>query len=239
MNKNIKRRVAYEVLIILGVLVLLCSITRLWPLLFLVIPGILIAAFKLLFLSAKKNTDNPAPAVPSAPPHHDTEQDVIRIAFGILQRRVTEQVTSRYPNARWIWEGPNAMERFAEGLPLTIMLNRAGGFKKATVQIHNLQFRGLLYGTTKSEEDSEDNDSVSEAENTDYSVLAFEWTDANMLTLITRGNESLARGDTTMLIPDQDLPPHDSWPDICEELTRSGFTEAVIGEDGILVTLPN
>ena len=245
MNRNFKSRIAYEVLVILGVLLLLCYVTRLWPLIFLVILGILIAALRLLCLSAKKDTSNISPAAPPSPPRYDTEQDVIRIAFGILQRRVTDQVTSRYPSARWIWESPNAMERFAGGLSLTILLNRAGGFIKAAVQIQNLQFRGLQYETVEPEDmtgappDSDTEDAPgSDMESTDYSVIAFEWTDANLLSLNTLCNEALGRGETTVLIPARDLPSPDSWQDICSELTRNGFIEADAGEDGILVTLP-
>lgn len=247
MNKNIKSRVAFEVLVILGALLLLCYITRLWPLLFLVIPGILIAAIRLLFYSVHKNEDvTPPPAAASPdPPRQDTEQDVTRMAFGILQRRVTDQVTASYPDARWVWEAPNAMERFADGLPLNILLNRAGGFQKAAVQIHNLRFNGLLYETvedldeTGSDSDEEnDSDPDVDTDHTDYSALAFEWVDANMLALNTRCNESLAHGETTLLIPAHDLPQANSWPDICAELKRGGFASADTGEDGILVTLP-
>ena len=53
-NKEFKRRIAYEVLVILGTLALLLFICRLWPILLLVILGIFIAALRLLFLSAKR-----------------------------------------------------------------------------------------------------------------------------------------------------------------------------------------
>jgi len=146
MRNEITIRIAAEILIILAVLAIFCVITSLWPLVFLVIPGILIAALRLLFLKAKKKPDKPKAAnVPASLPEQ-TEQDVLRIAFGILQRRITEQVTSRYPAARWIWDVPDAMDCFAENKPLVILLNQAGGFKKAKIQVYNLQFRGILYG---------------------------------------------------------------------------------------------
>lgn len=53
-DKNFKRHMAYEALVILGLLALLTYMTRLWPILLLVILGIFIATLRLLFLSSKK-----------------------------------------------------------------------------------------------------------------------------------------------------------------------------------------
>jgi hypothetical protein len=241
----------FEVLMILTALAMFCLITRLWPLLFLVVPGIIIAALRLLYVSAKKGTAVPASAeaLPE-PPRQDTEQDVARIAFGILQRRITEHVVSRYPAARWVWEVPNAIERLTEGLPLTILLNRAGGFRKAMVQVHNLQFCGLAYETAGAGRPDEpppeiDIDGDTGCEDTsypgdtvDYALVAFQWVEANLLALNNRCNDSIAVGKPSLLIPACDLPHTDSWQDICSELTRNGFTETVVQTDGICVSIP-
>lgn len=53
-NKDWKRHMAYEALVILGLLALLTFICRLWPILLLIILEILIATLRLLFLSSKK-----------------------------------------------------------------------------------------------------------------------------------------------------------------------------------------
>ena len=245
MGKSHKERIAFEVLMILLSLVLFCLITRLWPLLFLVIPGILIAALRMLAQSAKRKPDIPASADIPQPPRPDTEQDVIRIAFGILQRRVTEQVVSRYPAARWVWEVPNAIERFTEGPQLTILLSRAGGFRRAIVQVNSLQFRSLVYETTelsKAEDYAEPDPGHEETsvpdEAVDYALIAFQWVESNLLLLNNRCNDLIAEGLRTMLIPACDLPHPDSWQEVCEELTRNGFAEASAQEGGIRVELP-
>ena len=251
MRKRTKDRIAFEVLMILGALALFCLITRLWPLLFLVIPGIIIAALKTLSISAKKGMAAPPPiAMPPEPQRQETELDLARIAFGILQRRITEQVTSRYPGARWVWEMPNAMERFAEELPLAVLLNRAGGFRRATVQIHSLRFCGIAYETAEPGRPEEpppefdiDGDTGREyasdtGDDIDYALVAFQWADANLLTLNNRCNDAIAGGHPSMLIPACDLPHPDSWPDICDELTRNGFAGADIQADGIAVAIP-
>ena len=57
-KKEWKRRMAYEALILLGLLALLLFITRLWPILLLVILGIFVAALRLLFLSPQGRNAN-------------------------------------------------------------------------------------------------------------------------------------------------------------------------------------
>ena len=53
-DRDRKRHMAYEALVMMGLLALLLFITRLWPILLLVILGIFIAMLRLLFLSSKK-----------------------------------------------------------------------------------------------------------------------------------------------------------------------------------------
>jgi hypothetical protein len=248
MNKASNGHIAFEVISLLGMLALFCVVTRIWPLLFLVVPGILIAAVRLLFISVQ----TPQPVIPETQPAPQlpvSEQDVLRVAYGVLQRRITEQVTGRYPVARWIWNVPNAMDRFAQGLPLTVVLSQAGGYKKAEVQVHNLQFRGLLYESVIPEaqketaQDTDDKpdapeDAPQETEPADYSLLAFEWCEANLLRLNDLCNAAIAGNSESLLIPADMLPHEDSWEWICQELTRNGFPEAVISNGGIQVGLP-
>ena len=157
MNTDSKRRIANEVVNILGVTALLCLVMRIWPLLFLVIPAIIAAALRLLFLSSKdpvKKTSAERDEVkkPPASTCPENEQDVVRIAFGILQRRIADGVTARYPAARFVWCEPNPIENFSQDMPLSIVLSQAGGFRRAIVQVHNLQFKGLLYETVAPEQ---------------------------------------------------------------------------------------
>ena len=46
-DKNFKRHMAYEALVLMGLLALLTFITRLWPILLLIILGIFVAALRL------------------------------------------------------------------------------------------------------------------------------------------------------------------------------------------------
>lgn len=114
-QKEFKRRMAYEVLIILGMLALLTFICRLWPILLLIILGIFIAAIRLLFLSSKKvEVIEPMPQAPE-PVKEPTERDVMELAYAVILKRITELITDEYPDARWVWENPNAKQCIQNG----------------------------------------------------------------------------------------------------------------------------
>ena len=238
MIKDFKVRIAFEVLMILLSLALLCLITRLWPLLLVMILGIFLTALRLLFLSVKKEENVMLTVVMPKATQMDTETDIVRAAFSILQDRITGHIVSLYPAVRWVWETPNPVENFASGLPLSILLNHAGGYRRAFVQAVNLQFCSLIYETAEICTPAEPPDDT-DCENTaDHTLTAFQWTDANLLILNGKSNEAIACGNNSFVIPKCDLPHPGSWPDICCELTRNGFAGAVIQDNGITVTLP-
>ena len=84
-DKNRQRHIAYEVLVILGQLALLTYITRLWPILLLIILGIFVAALRLLFLSSQK-VEPVRPLLTLPPPHQPpTEKDLQSAAYTIVQ----------------------------------------------------------------------------------------------------------------------------------------------------------
>ena len=70
-NRDKKRHLAYEALLLLGCLAMLLFITRLWPLLLLAILGIFAAVIRLLFLSVRQVetiAPKPMPQPKSKPP---------------------------------------------------------------------------------------------------------------------------------------------------------------------------
>lgn len=142
-DRDFKRRIAYEVLVILGVLALLLFVCRLWPILLLVILGIFVAAIRLLFLSQTKIEV----IQPMLPPvlKEPTERDVQDMAYNIIQRKITELVTEAYPQARWVWKSSRAKEQILSGEETSILLNRAGGYREAVIHVQNLRVIGLTY----------------------------------------------------------------------------------------------
>lgn len=116
-RKMQKRR---DILTILGMLVLLTFILRMWPILLLMLIGVFFYAMWLLFHTGEKpkqTETTPRLALPAP----SSEESVLNMAFSVLQRRITEQVLFRYPNARWVWGVADARERFARGGELSIL----------------------------------------------------------------------------------------------------------------------
>lgn len=262
MNKEHKRKIAYEVLIFLGVLGILTLVTRMWPILLLIILGIFVAALRLLFLSATRVEPIEPLMLPAPPGRPETEKDLLRRAYGLIEQRITNELVALHSSARWHWLNPNAMASLERGEALHIILKGSGGHRKASVQVRNLMFVGLAYETVQPttpssqqnpatdpdtgidikpehepDADAEDFDAPEESESVNYGYLAFEWVDTHLLSLNTLSNEAIGKGQRTLLIPKEDLPSIESWQDICKQLIQNDFYDAVTNEDGIRVSL--
>lgn len=129
MTPEKKKQLSHDLMATILMLALLVVITRLWPILLLMILGLFGYALRMLFRIGKQPVVVTPPQL-QALPAPVTEQEVITVAFGLLQRRITQQVTAIYPQARWVWSEPGARERFAAGGPLLILLNSAGGYRR-------------------------------------------------------------------------------------------------------------
>ena len=96
-RKMQKRR---DVLTVIGMMILLAFILRMWPILLLMLIGVFFYALWMLFhMDAAPQQPAQAPLLALPPPA--SEESVLNTAFSVLQRRITEQVLLRYPNARW------------------------------------------------------------------------------------------------------------------------------------------
>lgn len=171
-RKEHKRHMAYEALILLGMLALLTFICRLWPILLLIILGIFVAVIRLLFLSSKTVEPIEVQTTVQEPTPIPTEKDVRDLAYGVIQRRVTELVLAEFPQARWILENPNARKSIESGESVYILLNRAGGYRRAKVEVQNLQIVGIQFCTAEGpcpQNESEEN--MESTENHDEDLL--------------------------------------------------------------------
>ena len=252
-DKEKQRHYAYEALHILLLLALLLFITRLWPILLLVILGIFIAALRLLFLSSQKV--DPAPPVLALPepkePQIHTEQDMQTIAYQMIQRRISQILEAKYPDVRWIWENPRAKEDIIAGNKVYVILNRAGGYRRGLVVIRNFHVFDVIFDAIPDEEPAKDpppaqppkpadpkSDSEPEEEEDipeDFGLIAFQWVEAHVMELNDRVNEAIGRKEASILIPAADLPVKESWPEICKELARNDLSGASCHEDGIQI----
>lgn len=250
-NKEKRERIAADVMILLGMLFLLCLICRLWPILLLMILGIFGAAIWVLVHSSDRvEIITPLPMLPEPIPQ-PTVRDLEKMAYSLILRRITELVMEKYPDARWIWETPEAMQEIEMGGEVFILLNKAGGYRRAKVLYRNLQVIGIDYQPQKSTEMEKNKalepliteppeEVLAEEEEpvvTNYELLAFEWCEAHILELNERCNEAIGQGKSELMILLDDLPDSESWPDICKELERAGLEKVKIATDGILIIL--
>lgn len=252
-DRDRKRHMAYEALVMMGLLALLLFITRLWPILLLVILGIFIAMLRLLFLSSKKvEPVEPILALPAPKAQHEpSETDMKAMAYVLIQRRITQILEAKYPDVRWIWENPRAQEDIFAGNPVYVILNKAGGYKRGLVLIRNLQVFDVIFDAVPQTDspavppvsnppksdpapqppEPEEEDEIPE----DFGLLAFQWVEAHVIELNDRINEAIGRRETSMLICACELPVRESWVEICKELEQNDLTGAVCREDGILI----
>jgi hypothetical protein len=250
-DKNFKRHMAYEALVLMGLLALLTFITRLWPILLLIILGIFVAALRLLFLSNTRVEQLepilslPEPGTPPQPKPQDLES----MAMHLIQMRITQILEGRYPNVRWVWENPRAREDIMAGNKVYILLNRAGGYRRGQVLIRNLQVFDVLFEQPEQKSESappppappkppaqepehqDDQDDIPE----DYGLIAFQWVEANIVRLNERCNEAIGQGEESCMIPAEELPAIDSWPEICKELEHNDLPGAYCTDGGIKI----
>ena len=245
MTPDKKKHLLNDIVVVIMLLAALLTIVRLWPLLLLLLIGLIAYALWVLFHVARQPVKTELAPLPMLPAPV-TEQSLLSAAFGLLQRKITEQVVIRYPDARWVWSMSNAFDQFAAGQPLTILLNSAGGYQKATVWVKDLQFAGLVYTSVSGSSAGHSGDQTAEPEEpsaeqkeVDYGLLSFEWVEANMQRLNALNNEAVAAGQDGFRISAEELPHGDSWPTLRAELVRNGFTAAEPMADGIHVEMPD
>lgn len=230
----------HEFLVVLLAIILIRCGAQIWPIPLALLLALAVHGIRKQIHRKKPSHDMPPAQTPppERPPAPVTEKDLIALAFGLLQRRITEQVTAAYPGAKWVWERPGAQDRFAANELLNIQLNQAGGYQTAVVRVHNLCFRSLQY-LPQTTAEAEPEEEPEEPETADYGLLAFEWVEANLPCLKDRAEKAKAQSHIGLHIPSEELPHGDSWPEICKVLERNGFDYAEPVADGILIRLQN
>lgn len=245
MTKEWKNRLTQDVLILLGMLMALTFICRLWPILLLMILTLFIVMIRMLILTQKRQEDTVFEPVPETLLQEPERSSLIDIAYSEILCRITQLVACDFPAAKWVWENPDAKKRIENGDEVFIRLNRAGGYRRAMVQIHNLQVAGISYQMMELAEYEEDKEeTVSEAkesrsfpEQENYELLAFEWVDARIIEINEKCNDAIADDAEYILLTEAELPVKDSWPAVCEELYRQNVVQTERLEEGIRIYL--
>lgn len=248
-NQERKANLAYGALITLLALALLCFITRLWPILLLVILGVFVAALRLLFVSAKPAARQETQPEPVQPPRAaEPEPDLESIVFANVCARVTALVRNRFPNANWIWESSDARWRILNGETVGILLNQAGGFRRGEVRMNLYRVDDVVFPQPKPQpapEQDEPEPAPADEEQPapeppapeNYELMAFEWVEAHILELNNRCNEAIGNKRSTVLIKPEELPKPESWPAICAELAKQDIANTACRPEGIWIQL--
>lgn len=234
-----KRSPFLDSLKIVGLAIMACYVCRFWPMvIFLIIYGLAVI-MRALVKSRKTKSVQLAPVVPAEPipAPTPTQRDLENLAFSVICGRITELVARDYPAARWVWEFPTAQKMVMEGREVYILLNRAGGYRRAQVLYQNLQVTSLKYESITVAPTEPPADPVpEESEPDNYSLLAFQWVDAHLSDLSSRCDEARKNGLSHLLVSETELPVAQSWQDICTELSRAGYRTQVLAE-GIKIML--
>ena len=254
-KKEWQRHMAYEALVILGMLALLLFVCRLWPILLLVILGIFAAALRLVFLSSPKvqpiQPEQPASTAQQAVTNREAENAEDAQSFGELQTRITRWVRQEYPEARWVWKYPDSKARFQRGEDMAILLNRAGGYREAVIHLQGKRLFEIQYLCAPAEKPQleepaspqEEQPTLEEAASQpepyqpeDYSLAAFEWVESHLEELNTLCNECIAQKQDFLLLTGGDLPEPAAWPALCHELLRNGLS-CHMEEEGVRIQI--
>lgn len=239
MNDNtVKIQMLKDVRIVLWVIVGVSYLFRFWPMILLALVGVIIVSTmigKEKFLKKRKEAEEEP--IPLLLPKANTKTDVLNMAFEVMQRKISELVAAEYPNAKWVWEAPDAKKKIAEGTPVFIRLNHAGGYRRAEVQYLDLKVTALIFKTapeakTDTHTDSE-TQNISKSEN--FELMAFEWVDENIVSIGNKMNEAIGSSDESLHFDESELPIKECWEDICSELRRAGIENVEAVSDGITI----
>lgn len=214
-----------------GLAVGLVYITRLW---FLLIPAVLLTVCGWSYRMSKKRREQVVDAE-SVSTHAALPDPYQRICADIAK-----QLRTVCPEAKWVWERPDARVALFAGERVGIRCNRAGGYRRAFVRLDDalqviLQFESAPTPQTQEKPAEEPKQAEPIPEN--YGLLAFEWVDAHIMELNDRCNNAIGRGEPSVLIEAQALPSRPVWEVVCEELRREELENVTIVPEGIRILL--
>ncbi len=226
-----------KAVIILGVIAILTLLFRLWPFFFIALALFIGARIWCRILRAKlpKETD-----VKTRP----VKRRASRAKKGIGEQ-VSMWVNADYPNAKWVWAHVDTPKRIANGEDVFIILNGAGGYRRARVNITRnivvaLEYMKVPIRELVPEQKLEvipTENVTAEKPSENYDLMAYEWVEAHINELNERLNEVVGGGISVYLLSANELPIPESWISVCAELKRAGVSEAECVKEGIKIKI--
>lgn len=135
------------------------------------------------------------------------------------------------------------MKRIALGEDVFVILNSAGGYRRAKVSITDNAVSGIEYMMAPARNvgqmsimETDESDSTEDSGG-NYELMAYEWVEAHIGELNERLNESIGSGKIDYLLTAEELPAPECWESVCNELKRAGVSEAVGVQDGIKIKI--
>lgn len=157
--------------------------------------------------------------------------------YNDVAKQITEKVKADFPEARWVFTHPKAISVLQSGSAVNIVLNGAGGYRKAEVRLKD----GVIETEYITEEKKCAEPTEPETERTviaeDYGLMAFEWVESHIGELNGKLNENISEGVKEYLIVSAELPDERCWESVCEELKRQGLKNAETVPEGIKIII--
>lgn len=237
MNTNEILKKLSKAIIGLGIILVISMLFRFWVLFFVALSLLNGAVFWLWILKSKAKKNE------SQPKENEVCNEVKDNQMSISEQ-VSMYVRMQYPDAKWIWAQSDTAERIATGDEVFILLNRAGGYRRARVIIRdNLVSLVEISKAPEQPKNEQNNVTVTQESKDDkpqpvnYELIAFEWVEAHICELNERLNDIIGNGNSEIILTDKELPVSESWASVCKELERVGIPFAECVENGIKIKL--
>ena len=228
-----KKPIYSDVIVVVAALFGLSVLFRLWPIAVLlltieIVVVVLGLISKVIGQKTEKQTDN-------ANLRSATSDIKVDYLFDIISS-IDIEVEKTYPDAKWHWRQSNVLKRIKDSESVSIVLNKNGEYKTATVVIEDFRFIRLEYNDNVVCLNKKENSTVINNDDSlpiNYELMAYEWVESKILDINERFNEAIGKGESSFVLNESELPRKESWPLVCEQLQKQGIENVQVCDFGI------
>jgi len=234
MRKDSSFRSVNDTLISTGIICFFLFVFRLWPLVLLVLfVGLYLTGKRLIGNLKIKPSNQEEISLGAREQVHVFE----KTDYDLIVEQISFYVNDVYPNAKWVWEKPNAWSQIKNGEDVYIRLNKVGGYQKAKVCITDKSVTGIEVMSSTGEPTDTASLEVEEQKG-DSERVAFEWVDSHIAELNEKCNDVIGQGNSELILEVSDLPEEKYWERIREELVKAELENVeIVPEKGIKIKL--
>lgn len=216
---------------IIGIIAFIALLFRIWTLVFVCAIILIPAAIMLSVFRKRMPADKPK----QSPPVLIEETEIS------IEQQVTERLKTEYPNAKWVWAQPDTKQRIEKGEDIFVILNSAGGYRRAKIRITDGKVEDITISlpkvrfTAENKTQTDASEPIEQPARDNYDLVAFEWAEAHILALNEHINEAIGEGKTEYIIGSEELPVCESWESVRKELLNAGLKDVECVEHGIKI----